>query len=274
MSDFLTAMASASRLRAEGVRDGLGETELASRASSAPPPVNLELSEEGFDLIAEAKLASPSEGRLAMSGDDGEAVVRLASQLEEAGPAALSVLTEPARFAGDLAHLESVAAKARIPVMRKDFLVDPIQVLEARAVGASGVLLIARIVEPDQLVELADLVLELGMFALVELFDETDLDTASQVFDRKILVGVNARDLTTLHVDGGRHSRFVEMLPGHLPLVAESGILDSADARKVAALGYRLALVGTSLVSSPDPAGLAADMIRAGRSAVGVKGAT
>lgn len=274
MSDFLTAMAATSRLRAEAVRERLGETELTSRASAARPPVALELSGDGFDLIAEAKLASPSEGRLAAHGEDVRTVVGLATELEEAGAAALSVLTEPARFAGDITHLESVAAAARIPVMRKDFLVDPIQVLEARAAGASGVLLIARVVEPPLLVEMTDLALGLGMFALVELFDEADLEPASPVFDREVLVGVNARDLTTLEVARERHRLMAGMLPGHLALVAESGILGADDAARVAGLGYRLALVGTSLVASSNPRKLAAEMIAAGREAMGVRGAT
>lgn len=274
MSDFLTAMAATSRLRAEGMREGLGETELASRASSAPPAAGLELSGEGFDLIAETKLASPSEGRLTEAGDDARTVAGLASEFEEAGAAALSVLTEPARFAGDITHLESVAAVARIPVMRKDFLVDPIQVLEARAAGASGVLLIARIVEPRLLRGMTDLALGLGMFVLVELFDEADVEPASHVFDREVLVGVNARDLTTLEVDRERHRLMAGMLPRHLALVAESGILNADDAVRVAALGYRLALVGTSLVSSSNPRKLAAEMIVAGREAVSVKETT
>jgi indole-3-glycerol phosphate synthase len=274
MSDFLTAMAAASRLRAEAVRREPGEAELTSRASSGRPALGLEVADEGFDLIAEAKLASPSEGRLTADGDDARTVLDLSTDLEGAGAAALSVLTEPARFAGDIAHLETVAGVARIPVMRKDFLVDPIQVLEARAAGASGVLLIARIVDPALLVEMTDLAIELGMFALVELFDEADIRPASRVFDREILVGVNARDLTSLQVDRQRHGVMAGTLPGHLPLVAESGIFDAEDARRVAALGYRLALVGTSLVSSPDPGELASEMIAAGRSAVGVRGRT
>lgn len=273
MSDFLRSMTVASRIRAEGVREKRGETELISRAKTAPPPLGLELSSEGFDLIAEAKLASPSEGRLAADGEDEKTVVGLARELQEAGAASLSVLTEPGRFAGDIAHLESVAAVARVPVMRKDFLVDPIQVLEARAAGASGVLLIARIVEPRLLVEMTDLALDLGMFALVELFGEADLEPASHVFDRSVLLGVNARDLTTLQVDRKRHSLMAGLLPGHLALVAESGILEADDARRVAGLGYRLALVGTSLVSSSSPRDLAAEMIEAGRAAVGVRGA-
>lgn len=274
MSDFLEVMASASRLRAKRVREGPGERGLSSGVSSARPAVGLDLSDAGFDLIAETKLASPSVGRLAAEGDDEERVIRLASELEDAGAAALSVLTEPTRFEGEMAHVELVVSAVEIPVMRKDFLVDPIQVLEARAAGASGVLLIARIVDPGLLVEMTDLALDLGMFAVVEIFDESDLDTASSVFDRDVLIGVNARDLATLQVDRGRHRRMARLLPADLTLVAESGILDADDAGRVAALGYCLALVGTSLVSSSSPGELAARMIMAGRAEAGVRGVT
>ena len=266
MSDFLAAMAAASRLRAEGVRTGPGAAELPSRASSAGPARPLQLSDAGFDLIAEAKLASPSEGRLAGPGDHDE-LLRLVSALAESRPAALSILTEPSRFDGRLDHLESVAGNVDIPVMRKDFLVDPIQVLEARAAGGSGVLLVARILTERLLVEMADLALDLGMFVLVELFEETDLDIASAVFDRAVLVGLNARDLSTLQVDPARHARMVGELPTHLPLVAESGIMVPDDARRVSDLGYSLALVGTALVSNDQPGVLASEMLRAGRAA-------
>ncbi len=274
MSDFLASMAASSRIRAQEVRESPGEAELTSRVSSARPAIQLELSDDGFDLIAEPKLSSPSEGRLSTQGDDGGTVVRLASEFEDAGAAALSVLTEPSRFAGDFAHLPSVAAVAGIPVMRKDFLVDPIQVLEARAAGASGVLLIARMVGSGLLVEMTDLALDLGMFVLVELFDEADLDAASHVFDREVLVGVNARDLSTLQVDSDRHSRMAGLLPANLTLVAESGIFDADDAGRVAGLGYRLGLVGTSLVSTPHPGELAAAMIVAGRAGAYVEEAS
>lgn len=267
MSDFLAAMAAASRSRAESVRKGPGAARLPSRASSAGPAVPLHLSSAGFDLIAEAKLASPSLGRLAKPADDLTVVVELASDLASSGPAALSVLTEPSRFAGHLDHLELVAARLDLPVMRKDFLVDPVQVFEARAVGASGVLLVARILTPRLLLEMTDLALDLGMFVLVELFDKEDLEVASAVFDRDVLIGVNARDLSTLQVDRARHEQMIGELPIQLPLVAESGIAVPEDAHRVASLGYRLALIGTSLVLSDDPVRLAGEMLRAGRTA-------
>ncbi len=272
MSDFLAAMAAASRLRAEGVRNGPGAAKLPSRASLARPALPLRLSVGGFDLIAEAKLASPSEGRLVFNGDDRDAVIGIASVLASSGPAALSVLTEPSRFAGDLDHLASVAGRIDLPVMRKDFLVDPIQVFEARAAGGSGVLLIARMLTESLLVEMTDLALELGMFVLVELFSDEDIEAASVVFGRDVLVGVNARDLSTLRVDPEGHERLFGGLPSDLPLVAESGIGTPEDVRRVADLGYRLALVGTALVSAPEPAGLAGEMMKAGREIAASRG--
>ncbi|MEA1902462.1 MAG: indole-3-glycerol-phosphate synthase [Actinomycetota bacterium] len=267
MSDFLSTMAASSLLRADGVRSRFGVARLTSKASSARPVIPLDPAESGFGVIAEAKLASPSQGRLAPEGDSTELVVEMAAELAGAGAVALSILTEPERFDGDLAHLEAVTRATDIPVMRKDFLVDPIQVLEARATGASGVLLISRILEPRLLVEMADLVRDLGMFCLVEVFDESDLDAADVVFDRDVLVGVNARNLHTLQIDPSSHERLAGRLPDHLPLVAESGINTAEDAGRVAGLGYGLALVGTALTTAVDPAGLVSAMSAAGKAA-------
>lgn len=273
MSDFLASMAAASRLRAEGARRGPGVADLTSRAMSARPVIPLVVSDGGFDLMAEPKLASPSGGRLIADGDDRDTVAGLAAELAASGVAALSVLTEPTSFAGDIGHLGMVSDVLEVPVMRKDFLVDPIQILEARAAGASGVLLIARIVDSSLLVDMTDLALDLGMFALVELFDASDLEVASSVFDRDVLIGVNARDLGTLEVDPGRHGEMMGLLPRGLPLVAESGIVGVPDVERIAEMGYRMALVGTALVSCEDPGSLAREMIRAGRETAGIRGA-
>jgi len=262
MSDFLSSMASSSLLRAEGVRATVGEEGLRSRAFSARPAQPLLLDVGSFDLIAEAKLASPSEGRIAASGEE---VVSLARKMAEAGAAAVSVLTEPDAFEGSMEHLEAVATSIDVPVMRKDFLVDPIQILETRAYGGSGVLLIARLLGRSKLIEMTDLALDLGMFALVEVFGEPDLELAAAVFDRSILVGVNARDLSSLEVVPTRHAELISSLPAHLPSVAESGIRTAEDAAAVSGLGYDLALVGTSLVASGRPSELAGEMIGAGR---------
>lgn len=262
MSDFLAAMSDVSLLRARTAMKEADATSLHSRVASAPPPRPLDLV-SGFDVIAEAKLASPAEGILTEGG--AERVLKLAEAYADAGAVAVSVLTEETRFSGSLEHLQIVSGRVDIPVLRKDFLVDPIQVREARAAGASGVLLIARLLPGDLLVEMTDLTLELGMFALVEVFDRTDLEQAAPVFDREVLVGVNCRDLSTLQVDFARFEELAPHLPGHLPAVAESGIKSQAEIEIVADLGYRLALVGSSLVGHRDPAGPLGAMIRAGR---------
>jgi indole-3-glycerol phosphate synthase len=267
MSDFLSTMAESSLLRAGETKARSGVTGLFSRALSARPVVPLRLSEAGFDLIAETKLASPSDGPLARTHDQERHVVGLARLYKEAGSAAVSVLTEPSRFNGALDHLESVSAAVDLPMMRKDFLVDPIQVIEARAAGASGVLLIARLTEQALLVEMTGLALSYGMFVLVEIFDEEDLERASTVFDHDILLGVNTRDLTTLQVDPKRLEVLASLLPSQLTTVAESGITTAEDAESVVSLGYRMALVGTALVTSADPKALTGDLIAAGRRA-------
>lgn len=268
MSDFLAQMSEASFLRARVTRERVGTAGLESRVASAPPPRALDLRRPGFDVIAEAKLASPSEGRLVAGGSGADRVVELARDFVAAGGAAVSVLTEESRFDGALDHLESVAAAVEVPVLRKDFLVDPIQILEARASGASGVLLIARMLPGDLLIEMTDLALGHGMFVLVEVFAAGDLENAARVFDRDVLVGVNCRDLTSLGLDKGRFEAIAPQLPEHLPAVAESGMGAEEDVAAVATLGYRMALVGSSLVSDPDPSAKLASLLKAGRTAL------
>jgi indole-3-glycerol phosphate synthase len=178
-------------------------------------------------------------------------------------------LTEPSRFDGELAHLEAVVAAAPgTPVMRKDFLVDTVQVLEARAAGASGVLLIATMLDDGKLQAMLDCAFEHGMFVLLESFDEDDLRRSARLLDRdgQLLIGVNTRNLRTLEVDGERLQRFSPLLPdGHC--VAESGLREAGDAAKVASWGYTMALVGTALMRSDDPTALIAAMRAAGAAA-------
>jgi indole-3-glycerol phosphate synthase len=260
MPGFLAEMAAESARRA---RDAMSRGDLSSRVASASPARRLRLPSSGFDVIAEAKLASPSEGVLA-DGGVGK-VVALAREYAKAGALAVSVLTEETRFGGGLSHLEAVSTAVDLPVMRKDFLVDPVQVTEARVFGASGVLLIARMLSIGLLEEMTDLALSLGMFVLVETFDEADLELSSTVFDREILVGVNCRDLTSLEVTPSRFRTLAPSLPGHLPAVAESGLATPEDVAGVAGQGYRLALIGSALVSGGDPGARLPALIEAGR---------
>jgi indole-3-glycerol phosphate synthase len=220
----------------------------------------------GFDVIAEVKLASPSMGRL-VEDVSGERAVELAETYEVAGAVAISVLTEPTRFAGSIEHLGLVASSVQVPVMAKDFIVDPIQVVEARAHGASGILLIARLLDGRELEELTDLTLSMGMFALIEVFDLSDLQDAERVFDRDVMVGVNSRDLRTLAIDRTRLETLAPSLPAGRVHVAESGVTTTEDVSRAVAHGYSLALVGTALVSSPEPGAKLEGMLAAARMA-------
>lgn len=267
---FLERMARASRERVRNARAIESEAALERRAlsSAVPPPLVL----DGFDVIAELKLRSPAAGGLADASFDRHAQL---AAYARGGACAVSVLTEPTEFRGELEHLADAAAElnaARRPAMRKDFLTDPYQVLEARAAGASGVLVIVTMLEDAGVTELVDCARRCGLFVLLEAFDREDLERLAP-FDRPqkgspLLAGVNCRDLRDLAV---RFPRFAELgphLPRHLPTVAESGIEGVDDVRAVARAGYRLALVGSALMRARDPAAAVAELVAAGRGAM------
>ncbi len=263
------------RLSAERVtraRRRQSETALLGRIAASADPPALDLHETGFDVIAEIKRTAPSAGRLERRDDD---VARRSRRYAAGGAAAVSVLTEPSRFDGHLEDLELAAAALGplgVPVLRKDFLVDPYQVLEARAAGAAGVLVIVRLADDAQLTELVDCAHRAGVFVLLEAFDRQDLERIGRLVEAhpkhsaNWLAGVNSRDLATLQIDPRRLEVLAPALPPALPGVAESGLSSGRDAADVAALGYRLALVGTALMLSPEPEWLIGDLLHAARS--------
>lgn len=270
MSDFLQQMAAGSTARAATVQKKFTAAELDHPAF----PLKL----NGFDLIAEIKERSPAEGDLSASNATRTERARCYA---EGGAAAISVLTEPYRFDGDMQHLAEVVAAVRdreIPVMRKDFLVDCRQVLEAKAAGASGVLLIAAMLDDEALGSLLDCAFEHDLFVLLESFDATDLERSAHILqttkirrqaeDNKFLIGINTRNLRSLAVDPLRLKKFAPLLPAGAVAVAESGQRSPADTAQVASIGYRMALVGTALMRAEDPARLIAEMLAAGRDAV------
>ena len=269
--DFLAGMALSSAARSAAAARQLPLEALERLARSRPPAPRLALSPAGFDLIMELKLSSPANGVLAGESLD------LGAQVEgyaRAGAAIVSVLTEPARFRGDLAHLRSAAEALRpygVPAMRKDFLVDAYQLYEARAAGAGGALLIVRMLTDTVLGELLDVAAGLGLFVLLEAFDSADITRATHAAATwrgpaaELLIGINSRDLVTLQVVPERLVELCPSLPVGHPRVAESGLVDAADAARLAAAGYGLALVGTALMSAPDPVALGRQMIDAGR---------
>lgn len=275
MSDFLSRMTASSTERWAEAREREEFPELWDRAIDTPDAPTLVLN--GFDLIAECKLASPSEGSLATVSPD-DAITHLVAQAqayERAGAAAISVLTEPTAFGGSLEHLSAIADAVSVPVMRKDFLVADYQVVEARAAGAGGVLLITRMLDDDDLFEMLDLTLDLGMFALVEAFDAADLARMHHVLLTRrldltqgtVLLGLNCRNLADLTIDAGRFAALRTSFPLGYSLVAESGMATAEDAARVGGLGYNVALVGSALMKSSDPGKLAGEMIAAGRKA-------
>ena len=273
-TDFLAGMAASSRARVAAARRELGDTGIWQRAEAAPLPPRLQLSPQGFDVIAEVKLRSPAVGQL--SGGDEDITARV-TRYASAGAAAVSVLTEPDRFEGSLDHLQQAACALKVagevPAMRKDFLVDPYQVAEARLAGAGGILVIVRMLsrpDLDALLQAAD---RLGLFVLIEAFDEADIEIATDLVARhgggnsKLLIGINSRDLVTLKVVPGRLEALVDRLPAGVPRVAESGVDSPEAAARLARSGYDMALIGSALMTTHDPAALLSAMIAAGRGA-------
>jgi indole-3-glycerol phosphate synthase len=272
VSAFLEQMAAGSRAR---VREALARRSLAAleseaRATAPPPPLKLDPS--GFDLIAELKLRSPAAGELGPAGVDVAARV---SAYARAGAAAVSVLTEPSRFDGSLAHLACAAqalSTLGVPAMRKDFLVDPYQAFEARAAGAGGMLVILRMLAKEDIRSLIDCAGALGLFVLLEAFDARDIELMHEFVEAHrgaapLLAGVNCRDLATLEVVPARLLELAPLLPAEVPRVAESGVATPEDARAIAAAGYSLALVGSALMRGDDPQALAGSLLSAGRAA-------
>jgi indole-3-glycerol phosphate synthase len=259
-------MARSSALRVEQARAREPFAQLEQRANAAAPAPPLRLSGGGFDVIAELKLRSPAAGQLGVNSDDWLGRVRAYAA---GGAAAVSVLTEPSRFDGSLDHLREAAAALsplHVPAMRKDFLVDPYQVLEARAAGAGGVLVIVRMLSRAQTLQLVDAAAEHRLFVLLEAFDADDLRTVSELLELRrgagqILVGVNCRDLQTLEVVPERFAALAPQLPAGGRAVAESGVGGAADAVRMMRLGYRLALIGTALMSCDDPMRLLAEIL-------------
>lgn len=274
MADFLAQMADVSRRRVGAARAAVPERELRRRADDAPPTRGVMV--DRFLLIAEIKLASPSKGPLAGAEQATDsAIIERARRYAAGGAGMISVLTEPVRFGGRLEHLGLVAAAVPIPVLRKDFLVDPYQLVEARAAGASAVLLIARMVEDARLRDLLGTAKALGLAVLIEAFDEPDLARIAAFRESmgngargRILVGLNTRSLADLSVDSSRLGRLVGRFPPGVVRIAESGFGNPDDVSGAAALGYDGALVGTALMRSSEPEALCRRMLDAARQAV------
>jgi indole-3-glycerol phosphate synthase len=214
----------------------------------APPPRDFSaaLRAPGVSLIAEAKKASPSKGVIREDFD----AAALARTYEANGAAAISVLTDEHFFQGSLSYLRAVRRNVGLPVLRKDFVLDPYQVYEARAAGADAVLLIVAALSDDDLEALHRLVHQLGMAALVEVHDEAELERALKIEPR--IIGVNNRNLRTFEVDLETTARLRSLIPADVVLVAESGVHTRDDVARLAAIGANAMLVGEALVRAAD----------------------
>ncbi len=229
------------------------------QVAAAPSPRDFAaaLEGEGLALIAEMKRSSPSGGTL-VSGAYRPSLI--AEIYEKAGAAALSVVCQESRFGGSIEHLSQARRAVRIPVMRKDFIMDAYQVYEARAHGADAVLLIVAALEESQLRELLTLTRRLGMEALVEIHTTRELDVA--IASKARVIGINHRNLKTMTVDTALTGRLRPRVPAGTLLVAESGIRDAGDAKRMLGAGADAVLVGEALMRSADPYALIRNMIR------------
>jgi indole-3-glycerol phosphate synthase len=209
-------------------------------------------------VIAEIKRRSPSGGDIRPRAN----AVEIAQQYMLNGAAAISVLTDVEFFGGSLIDLVAVRAGTRLSILRKDFVIDPYMVWRARAAGADAVLLIVTALEPDTLAELAALVAELGMSALIEVHSQKELEQAMRLDPAPRIIGVNHRDLRTFEMDMTLAARLRKQLPAEVAVVAESGIKTADDLRHMGEAGCDAVLVGETLMRSPDPGAALRELLR------------
>jgi len=232
------------------LRERRGALELAAGSVPRPPSLREALRGERVAVIAEVKRRSPSAGVIREDLDPGERAALYARH----GAAAISVLTDQPHFGGSIDDLRAAASRVEVPLLRKDFILDELQVIEARAAGAAAVLLIVRALPSARLEALLGCVREAGLEAVVEAHTTAELDRALDVGAE--IVGVNSRDLDTFRIDVAGAWELLARVPADRVVVAESGIHGPGDVDRAAAAGADAVLVGTALSADPDPAGL------------------
>lgn len=209
-------------------------------------PFEKALKKDGVSFICECKKASPSKGVIA----ENYPYLEIAEAYERAGADCISVLTEPKWFLGSADHLREIASAVQIPVIRKDFTVDPYMIFEAKVLGASAVLLICSILEREEIAEYLSICDELGLSALVEAHDEKEIEAALTVNAR--IIGVNNRNLKDFSMDFSNSANLRSLVPEDVVFVSESGVKNHDDVERLAAIGANAVLVGETLMRSPD----------------------
>ena len=249
--------------RADALRARTAELDARARDVPKAPGFAAALRREHVAVIAEVKRRSPSKGWI----NPALAAPAQASAYEHGGAAAISVLTEPAHFGGSVEDLAAVRRAVRLPVLKKDFHIDPVQLIEAKAIGASAALLIVRALSPDQLVRMAEAAAALELECLVEVHTTEELDRALAM--APAVIGVNSRDLETLAVDPAAAARLLGQIPDSTVAVAESGVSGRADVERVASAGADAVLVGSAISAAADPMEAVRELARVRRSGRG-----
>ncbi len=239
----------------------LGEIEAAARAAgpvrSFADALQRTMSTGDYGLIGEIKKASPSKGLIRADFDP----TQLARAYEAGGATCLSILTDGPSFQGDDSYLEAARAAVRLPVLRKDFLYDPWQVVESRAIGADCILIILAAVSDAQADELEAAAIAWGMDVLIEVHDAAEMERASRLKSR--LVGINNRDLATFQTDIATTTRLARSAPADRVLVSESGLATRQDLARMAQVGVRCFLIGETLMREPDVEAATREILRA-----------
>ena len=265
MSDVLTKICAVKRETVARRKTHTPFTEVEAAARNAPPVRDFAaaLAEKvaggDFAIIAEIKKASPSAGLIRANFSPA----LLAGAYERGGAACLSVLTEEDHFSGDDSHLQEARFASSLPVLRKDFMLEPYQIAETRSIGADCVLLIMAALDDSLAAELESCAQDFGMSVLIEVHDEGELERALQLTSP--LIGVNNRDLKTLQTDLAVTERLASLLPKDLVLVAESGLKTREDLNRMAKCGARRFLIGESLMRQSEVETATRDLVRAER---------
>jgi indole-3-glycerol phosphate synthase len=234
-------------VRAATLTSRMPELQRLAREARPSPSFRAALRRDDVAVIAEVKRSSPSRGKINPTLD----LHRQVRSYEKGGAAAISILTEPGKFGGSSADLVKARETVGVPILKKDFHVEPVQILEAKALGASAALLIARAVSPGKLGELVRAAADIGLEVVVEVRDERELELALSL--GAAMVGVNNRNLESLEIDPSTSLRILPLLPRGVVAIAESGFKTASDVERVAEAGADAVLVGSELSGSSDP---------------------
>ena len=249
---ILETIAEATRKRVAAEKEKCSLAEMKEKATAMNPdtgfPFEQALKKPGMSFICEVKKASPSKGIIA----EDFPYLEIAKEYEAAGASAISCLTEPEYFKGDKRYLKKIAETVSIPVLRKDFTVDPYMIYEAKVLGATAVLLICALLPEETLKEYLETAHSLGLSALVEAHDEAEVAQAMRAGAR--IIGVNNRNLKDFSVDFSNAARLRDLIPPEAVYVAESGVQSAQDVAALRSIGADAVLIGETLMRAPDKA--------------------